>query len=755
MTTAIGQGIDRVDGPLKVTGSATYSAEIPLPELTYATLVTASGSSARITGIDTSQATQADGVLAVLTHRDLPKVAQPPLIPSLFGVAAPGETFFPMQDDIVHYAGQPVAIVIADSLERANYAATLVQVAYEARSSVTTIDEGRADAYEPHAIFAGFVPGHVRRGDVDSALAKADHTVAADYRFAANHHNPLETSTTTAVWDGDRLTLYDSTQGITATQATVSALLDIPLSKVRVIAHFVGGSFGCKAMVWPHSTLAAMAARHVRRPVKLAVTRGQMFTTCGHREEQEQSMVLGASNDGHLTALRHRKISITSPFDDWAEPAFGASAQLYDCANYEGAYQLVRGNLMTSTFTRGPGEGIGIFVIESTMDELAHDLGIDPVELRLRNIAEVDPGTGNPWSSHGLRECLQTGAERFGWQRHDPVPRSRRDGNWLIGTGMAAVGYPHPLFNHTQRARARIYADGSAVVQTATQEFGTGTATAMTQVAADGMGVRLQDMRCDIGDTDLPNASACVGSAGAGMISAAVHTASTALRDQLIAMATADQKSPLHGADPTAVRVQNGRMTLRDLPEAGETYSDLLHRHFLSDVEAVGGWDAPPLDTPHGLLTFGAQFAEVAVDADLGLVRVRRMVGAFAPGRVLNPKLARSQLMGGMLWGLGQALLEGTHMDPRYGRWANASLGDYLVAVNADTPDVDVELVEVRDDVVNPLGVKGVGEIGQVGVAAAIANAVFNATGYRVRELPIGPEHLLEALSPMSSAAAT
>jgi xanthine dehydrogenase YagR molybdenum-binding subunit len=755
MTTAIGQDIDRVDGPLKVTGSATYSAEIALPGMTYAALVTAGMSSARITGIETGEATQADGVLAVLTHRDLPKVTQPPLIPSLFGVAAPGETFFPMQDDIVHYAGQPVAIVVADSHERAQYAATLVQVTYEPRPSVTTIEQGRSDAYEPHAIFAGFLPGHVRRGDVDGALANADHTVEADYRFAANHHNPIETSTTTAIWNGDQLTLYDSTQGITATQATVSALLDIPLSKVRVIAHFVGGSFGCKAMVWPHSTLAAMAAHHVRRPVKLVLTRGQMFTSCGHREEQEQSMVLGATHDGRLTALRHHKISITSPFDDWAEPAFGASSQLYNCANYEGAYQLVRGNVMTSTFTRGPGEGIGIFVIESTMDELAHDLGIDPLELRLRNVADVDPGTGNPWSSHGLRECLQAGAERFGWARRDPAPRSRRDGNWLVGTGMAAVGYPHPLFNHTQRARARIYADGSAVVQTATQEFGTGTATAMTQVAADGLGVRVHDMRCEVGDTDLPNASACVGSAGSGMISAAVHTASTALRDQLIAMATADEKSPLHGADPDAVLVQNGRMTLRDLPEAGETYSDLLRRHFLSDVEAVGGWDPPPLDTPHGLLTFGAQFAEVAVDADLGVIRVRRMVGAFAPGRVLNPKLARSQLMSGMLWGLGQALLEGTHMDPHNGRWANASLGDYLVPVNADAPDVDVELIEVRDDVVNPLGVKGVGEIGQVGVAAAIANAVFNATGYRVRELPIGPEHLLGALSPTSSAAAT
>jgi xanthine dehydrogenase YagR molybdenum-binding subunit len=308
---------------------------------------------------------------------------------------------------------------------------------------------------------------------------------------------------------------------------------------------------------------------------------------------------------------------------------------------------------------------------------------------------------------------------------------------------MATAAYPVALFMPTQRARARVYADGSAVVQTATQEFGGGTATAMTQVAADGLGVRMEDVRFEYGDTKFPNASACVGSAGAGMISAAVHTATTALRDQLIGQAVADERSPLHGADPASVLVRDGRMVLRDETTVGETYADVLRRHMRSDAEAIGSWDPPPLDTPHGLLTFGAQFAQVAVDADLGVVRVRRMVGAFAPGRVLNPTMARSQLMGGMLWGLGQALLEGTRMDARSGRWVNTSLGDYLVPVNADAPDVEVELVDVRDDVVNPLGVKGVGEIGQVGAAAAIANAVFHATGHRVRELPIAVEHLL------------
>jgi xanthine dehydrogenase YagR molybdenum-binding subunit len=411
-------------------------------------------------------------------------------------------------------------------------------------------------------------------------------------------------------------------------------------------------------------------------------------------------------------------------------------------------HRLVRGNTMTPTFTRGPGEALGVFTLECAMDELASELGIDPIELRLRNITDVDPNTGNPWSSHGLAECYERGARRFGWARRNPKPRSERDGNWLIGTGMASAAYPVAFFMHTQRARAHLYADGTAIIQTATQEFGTGNATVMTQVAADGLGIDLANMRFEFGDTDLPTAGSPVGSNGAMMISAAVHNAASALRDQLIALAIGDSQSPLHGTDPARVVVSGGRMALVDDAAIGETYNSLMQRHFMNDAEAIGSWDPPPLDTPYGLLTFGAQFAKVAVDADLGIIRVRHMTGAFAPGRILNPRTARSQLMGGMLWGMSQALLEGTHMDATLGRWANASLGDYLVPVNADAPDIDVELIEVQDDVVSPLGVKGVGEIGQVGSAAAIANAVYHATGYRARELPIAVEHLLAHLRP-------
>ncbi|TDD46027.1 xanthine dehydrogenase family protein molybdopterin-binding subunit [Nonomuraea terrae] len=743
MNTAIGRPVDRVDSQAKVTGGARYTAEISLPGLTYAAVVGARIPSGRVEAVDASRALAAGGVLAVLTHENLPEIAgQPHLLPSLLGAAAPGQSFFPMQDAAVHYAGQPVALVVAESHEQAQYAASLVDVTYRREPSITSIDEGRDRVYEAQRLFGGLMPGRDERGDVETALAEAPVRIEAGYRFAANHHNALEPPATTAVWQDGRLTLYDSTMGIRATQLTVAHLLGLPLSHVRVITHFVGGGFGSKAMTWPHVTLAAMAARHVGRPVRLALTRAQTYTSNGHREEQEQSISLGATRDGRLTAIRHHKLSITSRFDDWAEPATGVSSQLYDVEHYEGVHSLIQGNTMTPTFTRGPGETLGVFTLETAMDELAYELGVDPVELRLRNHAGADP-RGNPWSSDGLAECLRLGAERFGWHGRDPRPRARRDGDWLIGTGMAAAAYPVAFFMPEQRARARVYEDGSAVVQTGTQEFGTGVLTVATQVAADALGLPLESVRFEAGDTDLPNTSAAVGSAGAGMVSAAVHAAATALRDRLVAMAVADAASPLHGADPAAVDVADGRMRLRDRPGTGESYADLMIRHRLADTEAVGSWTPPPLDTPHGLLTFGAQFAEVAVDPDLGLVRVRRMVGVFAPGRVLNPKLARSQLVGGMVWGLSQALLEGNEMDTRHGRWGASNLGEYLVPVNADIPEITVEFVEVEDDVV-PLGIKGVGEIGQVGAAAAVANAVFHATGRRLRRLPLAAELVMD-----------
>ncbi|GAA3112792.1 xanthine dehydrogenase family protein molybdopterin-binding subunit [Streptomyces rectiviolaceus] len=738
----IGRPLDRVDGHAKVTGAARYAAEIALPGLTHAVSVGARIPCGRITSIDTAEAERAVGVLAVLTHENIGKIAgQPPLLPSLAGAVAPGETFFPMQGDEIHYAGQHIALVVADTYERALYASRLVRFSYAEEPSVTVIDQARDQAYEPEAIFAGFIPGRAGRGDVAAGSSQAAVTVENTFTYAANHHNPIETSAATAWWEGDRLTLHDTTQGVTATQHTVAAQLGIPHTRIRVISHFTGGSFGGKAMVWHHPALAALAARKVGRPVRLAVTREQMFSSCGHREEQEHRLTLGADDQGRLTVLRHHKLSPTSHFDHWAEPSLGVAGQMYACPNYEGTYRLIRANTMTPTFMRCPGEATGLFSLETSMDELAERLGLDPLELRLRNYAETDPASGNPWSSNGLKECYRRGAERIGWQRRAEAPA--RDGDWLIGLGMAATAYPVYGPSNPARARARVYADGTAVVQAAVTDIGTGVLTAMTQVAAETLGLPVEQCRFEGGDTDLPHVAATVGSSGAGMVSAAVHAAAGALRDQLIAQAVADPGSPLHGADPGHVVLRGGRMVLRETPGTGESYAELLRRNFLPDAEATGSWGPPPHDTPFASLTFGAQFAEVAVDPVLGVVRVRRLAGAFAPGRVLNAKTARSQLMGGMIWGLGQALLEATHMEPGTGRWANASLGEYLVPVNADAPEIDVDFVEVEDTVVNPLGVKGVGEVGQAGVAPAIANAIHHAIGRRIRKLPITIEDLI------------
>lgn len=594
--SAIGQPLDRVDGRPKVTGGARYSAEIPMPDMTYAYVVGSRVAAGRVTGIDASAAQAEEGVLAVLTHQNLPKIAeQPPLVPSLGGTAAPAQTFFPMQDDTVHYAGQQIAIVIADTWERAQHAAQLLSVSYEETAPVTTLDQGRDHAYEPERIFGGWVPGRLERGDVEAGLADADIRVEGTYTYAANNHNPIEPSCTTAEWEGDELLLYDATQGVNATQMTVSRLLGIPMSKIRVIGHYVGGSFGSKAMIHAHSALAAMAAREVGRPVKLALTREQMFTSVGHREEQEQHVAIGATSEGRLTAVRHHKLSPTSHFDDWAEPSIGISSQLYACPNYEGVYRLFRANTMTPTFMRAPGEASGMFALECSMDELAHELGLDPIELRLRNHSDVDAMSGLPWSSSGLRECYERGARRFGWQGRDPLPGARREGNWLIGTGMATAAYPVPPLPNAQRARARLYADGTAVVQAATPDFGTGVATVMAQVAADGLGMSVDRCRFEDGDTDLPNINAAVGSAGAGMISAAVHSAATALREQLIKRAVADSGSPLYGTDPVDVVVQDGVMTAGT---SSDPYTDLMQRNFLSDAEASGQWSPPPPRRP-------------------------------------------------------------------------------------------------------------------------------------------------------------
>ncbi|MEV6555520.1 xanthine dehydrogenase family protein molybdopterin-binding subunit [Nocardia sp. NPDC051756] len=738
----IGQGLDRIDGHAKVTGAARYTAEIPMPNAAYGVIVGAEIGNGTLTSIDVTRALRA-GAVAVLTHENLPRVPSVPLLPSLFGQPAPGQTFFPMQDTTIHYFGQPIAVVVADTFEVAQEAARLVEATYDAQPALVRLDDGRDEQYLPDSIFAGQIPAAQSRGDFAGASAAAAHTVDATFRFAANHHNPIECSVTAAMWNGDSVTVYDATQGIVASQLTIAAHLGISPSKVRVVADYVGGGFGAKAMMWPHVTLAPLIARELGRPLRVILNREQMFYGTGLREEQEQRVALVSDADGRFTGLRHHKLSVTSHFDDWAEPSLEVPGKAYGIPHWEGQYRLIKGNTMTPTFMRGPGEASGMVALECAIDELAEQLGADPVDLRLRNHAAVDPESGNPWSSDGYVECLRLAAERFGWDGRIQTPGSHTDGNWLLGWGVGTAGYPVYEPGQPQRAHARLRSDGSLVVQTGTQEFGTGVATAMSQVACDAMGMPFDRIRFEIGNTDYPNIAATVGSIGASAVSSAVHTTCTQLLAQLIEIAVADIDSPLRGRTPDEIEGVEGVLRLVDDPSVTDAYADVLERNQLSDIETTGSWRPASPAAPYGKMSFGAQFAEVAVDPELGLIRVRRMVGAFAPGRVLNVKLARSQVLGGMNWGLSQALMEGSLPDLRDGRWANASLLEYLLPVNADAPEVDISFVAVDDTVVNPLGVKGIGELGMIGAAAAIVNAVHHATGHRFRDLPLRIEHLL------------
>ncbi|WP_067827590.1 xanthine dehydrogenase family protein molybdopterin-binding subunit [Nocardia inohanensis] len=739
----VGRGFDRVDGRAKITGAARYTAEVPLQGIAHAVLVGARIGSGTVRSID-ADAALAAGAVAVYTHENLPRLANlPPTLPSAYGGPAPGQTFFPMQDNVVHYYGQPIAVVLADTFEAAQQAAELVTAQYDRKDALIRLDDGRDAQYQPETVFCGLVPAVQSRGDFEAAARAAAHTVDATFHFAANHHNPIECSATAAEWNGDTVAVYDATQGVTATQATVAACLGMSPSQVRVVANFVGGGFGGKAMMWPHVTLAPMLARELGRPVKVVLNREQMFYGTGLREEQEQRVTLVADSAGTFTGLRHHKLSVTSPFDDWAELSLSVAGQAYAIPSWDGRYRLIRGNTMTPTFMRGPGEASGMVAMECAVEEMADELGIDPVELRLRNHAAIDPESGHPWSSDGYAECVRQAAQRFGWSAEQRRAGPGRSGNWLIGWGMGTAGYPVYQPGQPQRAHVRLLADGSLIVQAGTQDFGTGVATTMAQVAGDALGIPFDRIRVDIGDTDYPNIAAAVGSMGAGIISAAVQIACTDLRDQLIGLAVTDSGSPLHNRPAGRIEAVNGALRSRVEPFVSEEYSELLRRNHLTDLEAIGAWQPPAQDIPYGRMSFGAQFAEVAVDADLGIVRVRRMVGAFAPGRVLNAKLARSQVLGGLNWGLSQALMEGTIADPRDGRWSNASLLEYLLPVNADAPAVDISFVEVDDPVVNPLGVKGLGELGMVGAAAAIINAIRHATGKTLREIPVRIEHLL------------
>jgi len=731
---AVGQPLDRVDGRLKVTGGAKYSADMPVADVVYAALITSTIACGTITGIDARAAEAQPGVIKVITPANALRLPAQPASPG--GKSArPQERILQMlQDPKVLYQNQPIGVVVADTFERATYAASLVKFQYDEKKPRTDMDKQKENAYRPEK--ANQDPTDSKRGDLGAGMSLAAAKVTEYYVTPVENHNPMEPHATLSVWEGDHLTVYDATQGIFGVRKVLSETFGLPPDNIRVVSHFLGGGFGCKGSAWSHVVISALAAKQVGRPVKLVLERRQMFGMVGYRPRTEQHLQLGAAHDGTLTALGHNVHSQTSSFDEFVEPSAAVTRMLYDAPNSETSHRVIRLDAGTPTYMRAPGESSGTFALESAMDELAYALPMDPVALRLKNYAEKDPDSGKPWSSKSLRACYQTASEKFGWDKRTAAPGSMKttDGK-LIGYGMATATYP--VRRSKSSALARLLPDGTAYVQAGSQDLGTGTYTVMTQTAADALGLPFEKVRFELGDTLMPETPVSGGSQTAASTGSAVQAAGKAARAQAVALAVADPASPLFGLSPDAVDVTAGQMFSKADVTKGETYAALIARHSLPNIEAKTDSKPGAEKDEYSMHSFGAVFAEVTVDPDLGEVRIRRIVGAYGVGNILNAKTARSQLLGGVVFGIGMALLEETVPDLRTGRVMNADLGEYHVPVNADVPEIDITFVPETDPYVNPLGVKGIGEIGITGTVAAIANAVYHATGKRVRELPI------------------
>jgi xanthine dehydrogenase YagR molybdenum-binding subunit len=702
-TTDIG-GVRRVDGPAKLTGSARYAADVPSTDALVAVLVTATVPTGRLAGLGAAEASAAPGVSRVLGPGDLPAFSPVPSPPA-------GHEVLGLQEAIA-YEGQPIAIVLADTLERAQHAASLVTARY------AEVTPAAVFGAEPEAIpHGGHVLGETDEvvGDVAAGLAAADVRVEATYTTSDRHHSPIEPAATLAEWEDDQLRVHSSVQSVVVAQQTLAALFGIGVERVRLICPFVGGAFGCKGYVWPPLPLAAAAARVTGRPVKLVLTRAQMFTLCGHQPATRQRVELGATRDGRLTALRHHSVNPSSRTGDYVECATHSSTWLYDSPAIETRMRIQRLDRPSPTPMRAPHEGAGMYALESAMDELAHRLGIDPVQLRIRNEPKVDPTSGLPFSTRPLVECLTEGAARFGWAERGPV-RSMRDGNDLVGWGMAVATMD--TFRSPSSARVRVGPDGHVTVTTGMQEIGTGLPAMVAAVASETLGCPPEDVTVRHGDTEFPPHTGTMGSMSTMNLGSAVRAAAEDIRSKL------DAES-------------DGRALAQRLSDAG-----------LAELEAEGHW--APEDTAGGgaagysIHTYGAVFAEARIDRDLGLLRAPRMVGVYGAGRIINPLAARSQMIGGITWGYGQAVLERSRFEPALGRFLDKNLAGYIVPVNADIGHIDVSFVDDDDRHASAIGAKGIGELGAVGTAPAIANAVFHATGIRIRHLPIRIEDLLD-----------
>ncbi len=740
-TNIIGKPLARVDGRAKVTGSAQYAADFNQPGQAQAVIVGATIGLGRVSGIDAEEVLGMPGVIAVLTHLNAPRLAYLPHKAVID--PAVGERLHVLQDDLVHFHGQPVAVVIADTLDHAEHGAARLNVRYIAEEPIVEPVGPGATTVIPAAGIQpdAWIRADTSRGDADVAVARAPVQIDQTYGIARENHNPMEPHATVAAWDDDRLTLWSKSQYVVNEQAEIAAVFGIAADHVQVICPFIGGAFGTSLRTWPHVTLAAMASREVARPVKVVLTRKQMFSLTGHRPRTHQRIVLGSTADGRLTGLVHEGMGETSRHEEFMEALTAASGLMYACPNLRTRYRLVPLDTSTPNHMRGPGEASGIFALECAMDELSYKLGIDPVELRRLNEPVVDESSDKPFSSRSLLECYALAADRFGWSQRNPAPRSMRDGRLLIGMGAASASYP--AYHAPASARVRLLPDGGAEVEAAASDMGPGTYTSMTQVAAETLGLPPGRVRFRLGRSDYPPTPSHGGSWTMASVGSAVRAACIAVQQEVMLRAIADQRSAFFDAMPGTLRWHEGSL-LRDAGSSQcESYRDIVARAGEA-IEAEGSAQRDAeVAGRYSMHAFGAVFAEVAVDPDVGTISVRRAVGAYGAGRIINPRLAASQCTGGMVGGIGMALMERTMLDRRDGRPVNAHMAEYLVPVNLDIGLLEALFVEEHDPHVNPLGVKGLGEIALVGMAPAIANAVFHATGKRVRDLPIRIEDVL------------
>jgi xanthine dehydrogenase YagR molybdenum-binding subunit len=727
----IGQPLNRVDGVPKVTGAAAYSGDMSRTGHAYAVMVLSTVAKGRIESIDTPTVMRMPGVLLVMTHANAMRLPEG----GRAGVNPPaGRVLSLLQDDEVHYNREPIALIVAETWEQARAAGAVLPVRYRVLPGQLNFE--RSDAHSP---------GKVNGEEADSqrggaSMDEPNPQVVATYTTPMEHHNPMEPHATLAYWLDDRLTVFDSTQYVAGTQVTLSKVLGVPKDHVRIICPYVGGGFGCKGSTWSHVPLAAMAARQLGRPVKLVLERSQMFGPVGGRPRTVQQLSMAARESGQLAAMRHDVRSHTSMIEDFTEPAALQTRIMYSCPRLQTTHRVVPLNVATPTFQRAPGHATGTFALESALDEMAYALKMDPIQLRLRNEPASDPEKLLPWSSRSLRQCYESGAAAFGWSRRNAIANGLHEGRTAIGWGMAAATYP--ANRQAASARARMTTDGRIIVQSGTQDLGTGTYTVMTQIAAEVLGFPMDRVTFELGDSALPEAPVSGGSQSVASVAPAVQAAALALREKLVAMAVADESSPVRGMASEHIVIENGLVGPRSSAQR-EALAAIAARAGITEVVADATAQPGAEKKQYSMHSFGAVFVEVHVDRDLGEIRVPRVVARYSVGKLMNAKTGRSQLMGGIVWGIGMALMEESVLDEHSGRIANANLADYHIPTNADIGEIDVGIVEEDDPHINALSARGIGEIGITGVAAAIANAVYHAVGVRVRELPITLDKLL------------